>query len=35
VVAFYEGDSLTLETFTAGEEMWDGVFDGFKIDTAA
>ena len=35
VVAFYEGDSLTLETFTAGEETWDGLFDGFKIETAA
>src|SRR4051794_4679769 len=26
VVAFYEGDSLTLETFTSGDEKWDGVF---------
>jgi len=34
VVAFLEGDSLTLETFTSGEEKWDGIFDGFAIRPA-
>jgi hypothetical protein len=35
VVAFYEGDRLTLETYSSGDEHWDGVFDGFAIETAA
>ena len=31
VVAFREGSTLTLETFTIGDERWDGVFDGFAV----
>ena len=34
VVAFREGDRLTLETSTFGDETWDGVFEGFAIGTA-
>src|SRR5437867_2414586 len=30
-VAFYEGEELTLETFTCGDEKWDGVFEGFQL----
>jgi hypothetical protein len=35
LVAFREGDKLTLETCTFGDENWDGVFEGFTIETAA
>jgi hypothetical protein len=31
VVAFREGDRLTLETYTFGDEKWDGAFEGFVI----
>ncbi|HYE21270.1 MAG TPA: hypothetical protein VEA69_22680 [Tepidisphaeraceae bacterium] len=31
LVAFFEGDSLTIEAFAAGGEWWDGVFEGFTI----
>jgi hypothetical protein len=32
VVAFLESDKLVLETFSY-DEFWDGVFEGFKIET--
>jgi hypothetical protein len=32
--AFYEGDRILFETFTFGDDKWDGVFDGFEIQTA-
>ncbi len=35
VVAFYDGNSLTLETFTCGDEKWDGTSEGFTIETPA
>jgi uncharacterized protein (TIGR02246 family) len=35
IVAFREGDRLTLETFAYGDEMWDGAFEGFTLETAA
>jgi hypothetical protein len=35
IVAFREGDRLTLETFTYGDDKWDGVFEGFAVETAA
>ena len=35
VVAFREGDRLTLETFAFGDETWDGVFDGFVVGPTA
>lgn len=31
VAAFLEGSTLTLETYTFGDEKWDGVFDGFTL----
>jgi hypothetical protein len=34
VVAFREGDRLTLETFTYGDETWGGVFEGFVLEAA-
>lgn len=33
-VSFYEGERLVLETFTYGDEKWDGVFEGFQLPTA-
>ncbi len=34
VVAFREEDKLTLELYSFGDEMWDGVFDGFAVHPA-
>jgi len=33
-MAFYKGEELVLETFTSGGEKWDGVFEGFELQTA-
>jgi hypothetical protein len=33
-MAFYEGEELVLETFTCGDEKWDGVFEGFELQSA-
>jgi hypothetical protein len=30
-VAFREGDRLKLETYTFGNEKWDGTFEGFEF----
>jgi len=34
-LAFWEANRLTLETYTFGDEKWDGVYDGFVFETAA